>query len=255
MKQNTRSTPEELRNWSAWPASVGVLITTREGGVSAAPFDSLNLGAHVGDASEAVAENRRRFRAALGDGVRPMWLDQVHGTNVVVADEVDGPLPRADAAVTDAAGVACVVMTADCLPVLLTHRSGRVVGAAHAGWRGLCDGVVERTLDAMGCAAAEVVAYLGPAIGPEVFEVGPEVREKFLVTDRGARSCFEPSPWHPDQRYVADLYELCRRRLRAAGVIEVGGGAACTFREEERYFSYRRDGRTGRMASAIWRLE
>ena len=233
--------------WPA-PARVRTLVTTREGGVSLAPYASLNLGQHVGDDPAAVAENRARLRACLP--AEPFWLNQVHGIGVqeACADAPDVP-PDADAGFTRQPGVVCAVMTADCLPVLLTDRSGSVVAAAHAGWRGLCNGIIEATIARMAVPANDILAWLGPAIGPDAFEVGPEVRAAFMAHDPTAASAFAAIP---DGKYLADIYLLARQRLNACGVTDVHGGDACTVTERERYFSYRRDGRTGRMASLIW---
>lgn len=233
--------------WPA-PARVRTLVTTRDGGVSLAPYASLNLGQHVGDDPAAVAENRARLRACLP--AEPFWLNQVHGIGVqeACADAPDVP-PDADAGFTRQPGVVCAVMTADCLPVLLTDRSGSVVAAAHAGWRGLCNGIIEATIARMAVPASDILAWLGPAIGPDAFEVGPEVRAAFMAHDPTAASAFAAIP---DGKYLADIYLLARQRLNACGVTEVHGGDACTVTERERYFSYRRDGRTGRMASLIW---
>lgn len=233
--------------WPA-PARVRTLITTRDGGVSLAPYASLNLGQHVGDDPAAVAENRARLRACLP--AEPFWLNQVHGIGVqeACADAPDVP-SDADAGFTRQPGVVCAVMTADCLPVLLTDRSGSVVAAAHAGWRGLCNGIIEATIARMAVPASDILAWLGPAIGPDAFEVGPEVRAAFMAHDPTAASAFAAIP---DGKYLADIYLLARQRLNACGVTEVHGGDACTVTGRERYFSYRRDGRTGRMASLIW---
>ncbi len=233
--------------WPA-PARVRTLVTTRDGGVSLAPYASLNLGQHVGDDPAAVAENRARLRACLP--AEPFWLNQVHGIGVqeACADAPDVP-PDADAGFTRQPGVVCAVMTADCLPVLLTDRSGSVVAAAHAGWRGLCNGIIEATIARMAVPASDILAWLGPAIGPDAFEVGPEVRAAFMAHDPTAASAFAAIP---DGKYLADIYLLARQRLNACGVTDVHGGDACTVTERERYFSYRRDGRTGRMASLIW---
>ncbi len=233
--------------WPA-PARVRTLVTTRDGGVSLAPYASLNLGQHVGDDPAAVAENRARLRACLP--AEPFWLNQVHGIGVqeACADAPDVP-PDADAGFTRQPGVVCAVMTADCLPVLLTDRSGSVLAAAHAGWRGLCNGIIEATIARMAVPANDILAWLGPAIGPDAFEVGPEVRAAFMAHDPTAASAFAAIP---DGKYLADIYLLARQRLNACGVTDVHGGDACTVTERERYFSYRRDGRTGRMASLIW---
>ncbi|SCK25782.1 peptidoglycan editing factor PgeF [Vogesella sp. LIG4] len=234
----------------AWPLPVGVgsLITTRAGGVSPAPYHSLNLGDHVGDAAANVAANRATLRDHLP--AEPAWLEQVHGTVVVDAASVaPGSKPQADASFSRTPGTVCAIMTADCLPVLLADRAGTVVGAAHAGWRGLCGGVIEATVQAMNEPAANLVAYLGPAIGPDAFEVGPEVREAFLAHDIHAVEAFTPIE---DGKYLADIYQLARQRLAALGIAEVYGGDYCTVIDRARFFSYRRDRVTGRMASLIW---
>jgi YfiH family protein len=236
-----------------WPAPAGVfaLATTRRGGCSAPPFESLNLGHHVGDSDAAVAANRALLTRALPAGSRIQWLRQVHGKRVVEAGS-GGEYPEADGVWTRRPGLACAVLTADCLPVLLCDRAGAVVAAAHAGWRGLLAGVLEATVAAMSVEPAQIVAWLGPAIGPASFEVGPEVREQYLAASAtGAAqvaACFLPSA---GGRYLADLHALARLRLRGAGVEAVSGGGLCTFSDEQRFFSYRRDGRTGRMASLV----
>lgn len=240
--------PLEIPDWPA-PRGVRALQTTRLGGVSAGPWHSLNLGTHVGDDPAAVAANRARLRRALP--AEPLWLEQVHG--VVVAD-ADGDLapgvPTADAVVARGAGRVCAVMTADCLPLLFCDRAGSVVAAAHAGWRGLCAGVVEATLAAMRVPPAEVLVWLGPAIGPSAFEVGAEVRAAFVAADAAAAAAFAPQP---GGKWLADLWLLARQRLAACGVEAVFGGGQCTVASRGRYFSYRRDGITGRMATLIWR--
>lgn len=232
--------------WPA-PARVRALSTTRAGGFSETPYDSLNLGTHVGDLPARVAANRARLRHVVPS--EPRWLNQVHGIQVVDAAG-DGDVPDADASVSRTPGAVCVVMTADCLPVLLCDRAGSVVGAAHAGWRGLHGGVIEATVAAMRVAPGELIAWLGPAIGPKAFEVGDEVRAAFVVVDPGAEAAFQsagaPGKW------LADLYLLARRRLAALGVSAVFGGDFCTVAESGRFFSYRRDGTTGRMASLVW---
>jgi YfiH family protein len=233
-----------------WPAppNVQAWVTTRRGGVSRPPFTTLNLGDHVGDAPAAVAENRRWLAAALALPAAPRWLMQVHGRTVVAADRAaDGC--EADAAYSRGAAGVCAVLTADCLPVLFCDRGGTVVAAAHAGWRGLADGVLEATAARMGAAPADLLAWLGPAIGPDHFEVGDEVRAAFVAVDRGAADAFVPT--RPG-RWLADLYALARRRLAAVGVGQVFGGGLCTACDPERFYSFRRDGRTGRMASLIW---
>jgi len=239
-----------------WPAPAGVraLSTLRSGGVSAAPYASLNLGGHVGDAPEAVAENRRVLAAAAGLPSEPVWLAQVHGMEVVDLDAVghegiSGSPRPADAAFTRRTGRICAILTADCLPILLAADSGDLVAAAHAGWRGLASSVIEATVRALGVEPARLMAWLGPAIGPQHFEVGPEVREALLQGDLGAQDAFVPNA---RGRFMADLTVLARRRLAALGVSRVYGGGHCTFGDSERYFSHRRDGVTGRQATLIW---
>lgn len=233
-----------------WPAPVRVrgVSTTRRGGVSAPPYNRLNLAGHVGDDPTHVAENRRRLAAMLGYPVEPAWLEQVHGNQPVAAETVRAPV-AADAAWTRTPGQPCVVMTADCLPVLLCDRVGTVVAAVHGGWRGLARGVIATTVARMEIPPRELLAWLGPAIGPDAFEVGEEVRAAFLVLDAGNAGCFRPSP---AGRWLADIYVLARRQLRGLGVHEIYGGGCCTFSEPERFFSYRRENRTGRMATLIW---
>ncbi|MDX1561110.1 MAG: peptidoglycan editing factor PgeF [Marinobacter sp.] len=243
----TSELPLIVPDWPA-PSWVQAACTTRGGGISKPPWHSLNLGAHVGDKPEDVAKNRALLRQWAEPGARSFgWLKQVHGTSVALLPQA-GEV-AADASVTSQPGVVCAVMTADCLPVLFCDPAGRVA-AAHAGWRGLCDGVLERTVEHLGNPAG-VLAWLGPAIGPDQFEVGAEVREAFLLHDPQAAVAFVPSPRHSG-RYLADLYELARQRLAAAGVLQVYGGGFCTVTDRERFFSYRRDGQTGRMASLIY---
>lgn len=241
-------TPE----WFA-PAGVHSYCSERAGGVSLAPWDTLNLGDHVGDAPLAVAENRRRYAMELA--ARPVFLKQVHGRGVVrlAADTPDAS--EADACWTTERGVACTMMVADCLPVLLTDRAGEVVGAAHCGWRGLADGVLAALHEDMTQAGAgELLAWLGPCIGPEAFEVGPEVRAAFLAQDAQAGALFRP---HAEGKYLADLPGLARKRLAALGVRDVHGNdgsrAWCTVSNPSRFFSHRRDRVSGRFAASIWR--
>ncbi len=229
------------------PAAVRACTTTRSGGRSAPPFDSLNLGDHVDDDPRAVAANRVRLRAELDLPGEPLWLRQVHGTDVALAGHTAEPAV-ADAAVALEPGAVCAVLTADCLPVLFASRDGRRVAAAHAGWRGLAAGVLEAVVQRLGVPAAELLAWLGPAIGPARYEVGEEVFAAFRPVP-GATAAFRPSG---AGHWYADLYALARLRLRRLGLAGVYGGAHCTFDEPERFFSYRREGRTGRMASLIW---
>jgi len=234
-----------------WPAPPGVraISSTRIGGVSVAPYDSLNLGAHVGDLPEAVAENRRRLVAQAALPREPAWLDQVHGVRVLRLDADTPQGETADACWTGSAGVPCAVMTADCLPVLFCSRDGRHVAAAHAGWRGLVAGVLEATLAALPVPSGELLAWLGPAIGPAAFEVGEEVRAAFAAAAAEDAAHFTPD----GERWRADLFGLARARLRRGGVGAVYGGGSCTHAQPSRFFSHRRDGRSGRMASLIWR--
>ncbi len=236
-------------DWPA-PAGVGALATTRIGGASVAPWDSLNLGDHVGDDGTAVAANRRQLASLIGEDIRCQWLTQVHGTGVVVAGKADQN-SEADAAVSSASGHACLVMTADCLPVLFCDRAGTRVGAAHAGWRGLAGGVLEATVQALDCPPEQLMCWLGPAIGPDAFEVGDEVREQFCTADKRAAAAFRPRAEQPG-KWLADLPLLARQRLQKLGVTAIYGGKYCTFSDSERFFSYRRDGVTGRMASLVW---
>ncbi len=234
-------------DWPA-PAAVRSCVTTRHGGVSRPPWDSFNLGAHVGDAPAAVAANRHRLRRIAGLPAEPAWLDQTHGAEVVEAGDWAEP-PAADASVSHRTGVVCAVMTADCLPVLFCAVNGAEVAVAHAGWRGLAGGVLEATLAAMATPNGEIMAWLGPAIGPRAFEVGDEVRQRFVAADGDAAGAFVA---HRPGRWLADIYALARRRLRKAGVTHLFGGDRCTYTERDLFFSYRRDGTTGRMASLIW---
>lgn len=231
-------------DWPA-PARVKACITTRNGGISAAPFDRFNLGEHVEDDPVAVTTNRQRLISQLG--CKPAWLRQVHGVTVVPAEP--DKLLEADASWTATPGVACTVMTADCLPVLFCDRAGSRVAAAHAGWRGLAGGVLEATLDALAVAPEEVLVWLGPAIGPHAFEVGAEVREAFMAVHPQAAEAFAVSV-NPG-RYMADIYRLAGIRLAARGVTAVYGGGFCTY-SDPRFYSYRRAARTGRFASLIW---
>jgi YfiH family protein len=246
-----------------WPAPAGVraVSTFRSGGVSVAPYASLNLGAHVGDLPEAVAENRRRLEAAAGLPAEPVWLAQVHGTRVVDLDTAGGRqgagdlagsagrLGPADACFARQSGRVCAILTADCLPILLAADSGDLVAAAHAGWRGLAGGVIEATVKALRVAPGKLMAWLGPAIGPRHFEVGPEVREVLLAGDPDADSAFTANA---RGRFMADLSALAHRRLAVLGVRRVYGGGQCTYADAHRYFSHRRDGVTGRQATLIW---
>ncbi len=238
-------------DWQA-PGGVRAFATTRHGGVSMGARATMNLGRSLGDDASALAENRRRLESFLP--AAPTWLTQVHGADVAVltASSPRAPSPVADAAVTRDPDVICAVLTADCLPVLLADRGGNAVGIAHAGWRGLAAGVLEATLTALGelgVGPEDTVAWLGPAIGPDRFEVGADVRDRFCANDPAAEASFapqRPGKWH------ADLFALARARLARAGVSHVTGGGHCTHSDAARFFSYRRERDTGRMATAIW---
>ena len=246
-------------DWPDLPAGVGALATTRKGGVSAAPWGDgaggggLNLGRHVDDVPESVQENRARLRALLPG--EPAWIAQVHGADVVDASLVrpGAPVQTGDASVAAGAGIVCAILTADCLPVLFADLDGKVVGAAHAGWRGLAGGVLGATVAAMRAAGAgEITAWLGPAIGPDAFEVGGDVRDAFEAALPGAAAdAFRAYPGR-EGKYLADIYLLARRMLARDGVTRVHGGERCTFSEATQFYSYRRDRVTGRQASLIW---
>lgn len=256
MPQRQPRPPEDwiVPDWPA-PAGVSALITTRNGGVStgvwrggAAGSGGMNLGSHCGDKPQAVAQNRSLLQQYLP--VEPCWLKQVHGRNVVDLDAPDlTAVPEADAARTRRRGVICAVLMADCMPVLLCDRHATVVAAAHAGWRGLAFGVLEATIASMAVAPDQIMAFLGPAIGPQAFEVGSDVRTAFMDADPATSDAFHatrPGKW------LADLPALARRKLHALGVQSVSGGDRCTVSEAEHFYSYRRDGETGRMAGMIW---
>ena len=237
-------------HWQA-PPHVKAAVTTRQGGVSVPPYDSLNMGLHSGDQRESVLTNCRRVVDQLQLPAEPRWLKQVHG--IVVADAADptssSPI-EADAAWTDRSGGVCAVLTADCLPVLFCDRAGTRIAAAHAGWRGLVGGVLTATVQAMGADPAELLVWLGPAIGPDVFEVGDEVRQVFIERDPDNQQYFMPSP---AGRWLADLYGLAGRELAGLGIAAISGGGFCTYTDRDRFYSYRRDGAaSGRMASLIW---
>ena len=228
------------------PANVRALQTTRAGGISQAPYDSLNLGMHVNDAPLDVAANRQRLNRYVP--TEPVWLNQVHGIEVVDASTASC-VPDADAAFARTRHTVCAVMTADCLPVLLCDRAGTIVAAAHAGWRSLLDGVIETTVQVMNKPGDELLAWLGPAIGPDAFEVGDEVRAAFIERDAKAEQAFKPAA---SGKWLGDIFLLGRQRLANAGVTAVYGGDLCTYHDAGRFFSFRRDEATGRMASLIW---
>lgn len=236
----------------AW-AGVNYFCTTRAGGVGVAPHDTFNLGRRAGDDPDTVAENRRRLRAALP--AEPLWLRQVHGSEVVDADVAGLPdEPALDASVTAQPGRVLAVMVADCLPVVMADAGGRVLGAAHAGWRGLSGGVLEHTLAAMRAKAPQATAWrawIGPGIGPDAFEVGRDVLDAFMADDSAAERYFRARPGVPG-KWLADLAGLAQLRLRRAGVQDISLSGRCTVTDAERFFSYRRDGETGRMALLAW---
>ncbi len=231
-----------------WPApdNVKALQTTRNGGVSAAPYHSLNLGSHVGDAPLAVAHNRQLLSTLLPS--EPVWLEQVHGIVVANADTADCR-PRADACIATRAGTVCAVMTADCLPVLLCDVDGSVVCAVHAGWRGLCNGVLEQAVRSMNVAPQNLLAWLGPAIGPKAFEVGDDVHLAFSARHSQAAAAFMPKL---PGKWLADVYQLARLRLESLNVKNIYGGGWCTYSDSQRFYSFRRNGSTGRMGTFIW---
>ena len=238
----------EMPAWGA-PANVGAVMTLRGGGVSEGPYASLNLGGRCGDDPGHVAANRRRLREHLSLPGEPRWLRQVHGARVVAAHDAAPDTEQADASWTDRPGVVCAILAADCMPVLLCDRAGRVVAAAHAGWRGLAAGVLEATVAALPVDPGQLLAWRGPAIGPGRFEVGAEVRDAFCDIDTAAAAAFRPGA---SGKYLADLYALARQRLLRVGVSEVSGGGQCTVSEPARFFSFRRDSVTGRMAALAW---
>jgi YfiH family protein len=244
-------------HWPA-PATIHSLVTTRQGGVSSSPYDSLNLGDHVGDQPSQVIANRQTLRNQIP--TEPIWLKQTHGIEVSTPDSrshhASNPVV-ADAAVTNIPDEVLVIMSADCLPVLFSNADGTVIGAAHAGWRGLCDGILESTVSeilmlANQSSAQDLIAWMGPAIGPESFEVGEDVVGRFQETGlHDLQKCFLPIANKPG-KYLADIYQLARDRLKKVGVNAIFGGDLCTVTDGERFFSYRRDGVTGRFASLIW---
>jgi YfiH family protein len=234
--------------WAA-PAAVHAITTTRRGGVSTGPYASLNLADHVGDDLVAVRRNRSLLCDKAKVPAEPTWLNQVHGCAVYDHGAAAHSSWDADASVAFGPGVVCAVMTADCLPVLLCDDLGTVVAAAHAGWRGLAAGVIEATVQRMGRPADRLRAWLGPAIGPQHFEVGDEVRARFCAIDADAAVAFRP---YVEERWLADLALLARQRLQRLGVAMVSSCGHCTFADRDRFFSYRRDGVSGRMASLIW---
>mgnify|MGYP006188921811 CR=1 FL=1 len=249
------SIPSSMNDWIIpdWPApgNVKALFTTRNGGVGSGPYASLNLGDHVGDDPLTVKQNRALLRRFLP--AEPEWLKQVHGIKSVDLDEHDCASPlEGDAAFSRRPGGICAVLVADCLPVLLCDRAGTVVSVIHAGWRGMSEGVIEHTISAIGTLSSPLMAWLGPAIGPDHFEIGEEVRKAFIERDETSALAFISRGRDNHGKWLADLFLLARQRLTDAGVTEIYGGGECTFSDPSRFFSYRRDGKTGRMAGLIW---
>lgn len=234
-------------DWPA-PTRIRAFTTTRAGGVSDGPYGSLNLADHVGDDVRRVRANRDRLRQAADLPVEPLWLNQAHGIEVVDA-AVAAPSATADGGFASVAGTVCAVLTADCLPVFLCDRRGTTVAALHAGWRGLAAGIIEAGIARMGIPGKALLAWLGPAIGPAAFEVGDDVREAFVRVDADSARAFVANP---RGRWLADIYQLARRRLECQGVTAIYGGEYCTVAQADLFYSYRRDGATGRMASLIW---
>lgn len=242
-------------DWVGAPDTIGALSTTRKGGVSHPPYDDgaggggLNLGVHVADQWADVQKNRVLLRALLP--AEPAWLSQIHGVKVVDAANAEG-VPDADASIATQPGIVCVVQTADCLPILFCDVAGTVVGAVHAGWRGLANGIVENTIVGMrNAGAGEILAWMGPAIGPQKFEVGLDVVSTFVTHDASSIDAFKSIAGQTG-KYLANIYLLARQRLKKIGVEKIYGGGLCTFSDNQRFYSYRRDGVTGRMASLIW---
>jgi len=237
-------------DWHA-PENIVACTTTRRGGFSQGSWGEMNLASHVGDDPDHVRQNRSLLEDSLQLPSPPVWLEQVHGCEVAVADEQDAAI-SCDASTTRRPGVVCAVLTADCLPLLLCKHDGSQVAAVHAGWRGLAAGIIEQTILQMGCPDEQLLAWLGPAIGPRAFEVGSEVRDTFLAHEQQAQEAFR---YQDNGKWLCDIYLLARQRLIGLGVNHIGGGDLCTYTGAERFYSYRRDGATGRMASLIWMTE
>ena len=239
-------------NWleADWPAPIFIKAgtTLRDGGESGAPYDSFNLATHVGDELAAVHQNRARLIQSLALPSEPHWLEQTHSTTAVLLPS-ENRILKADAVYTSKTNVVCAVMTADCLPLLITDKEGSCIAAIHAGWRGLCDGIIEATIKKLSVEPESLLVWLGPAIGADVYEVGKEVYDAFIVSDPKAKQAFTATT---EKHWLLDLYYMARLRLNNIGVNQIYGGTHCTHSEEEQFFSYRRDGVTGRMASLIW---
>lgn len=239
-------------NWNI-PPHIHAFTTVRTGGVSQPPFDSFNLGDHVNDNPEHVATNRALLVENFHLPQAPLFLTQTHSTKVIRLPYEGTPL-EADAVYTNQPNQVCLVMTADCLPVLFVSQDGKEIAAAHAGWRGLCDGVLEATVAEFECEPSQISAWLGPAIGPKAFQVESEVIEQFCAFDAQAKDAFiEDSS--ASGKFLGNLYQIAKQRLNKLGIVNISGGEYCTYTEKERFFSYRRDKQTGRMATLIWRSE
>jgi len=248
---NETSLPPEwlTPNWDA-PKNIKAIMTTRQGGFSQAPFDSMNLGDHVDDDLATVTKNRARLKQKLCLPNEPLWLTQVHGVTIANADQQYNANVEADAAVAHKVGSVCAVMTADCLPVLFCNSQGTAIAAVHAGWRGLQAGILEHTAKSLNCPTEEIMAWFGAAIGAAHFEVGSEVRDAFISAQAKAHNAFVPST--NKDKWFADIYLLARLRLEAIGVKNISGGEYCSYADERRFYSYRREAKTGRMVSLIW---
>ena len=236
-------------DWQA-PKNIKALMTVRTGGVSLPPFDSFNLGDHVCDDPKAVQQNRSLLVDKFDLPHQPFFLIQTHSTKVIELP-FTGSNVEADAVYTQQANQVCLVMTADCLPVLFFNKEGTEVAAAHAGWRGLCDGILEETVSKFKCPTSDIIAWLGPAIGPTAFQVGEEIIEQFCAFDSNAKLAFTPD-LTTSGKFLGNLYQLATQRLNKLGITEISGGGHCTYTEQDKFFSYRRDKKTGRMASLIW---
>tara|TARA_B100000686_G_scaffold352622_1_gene455277 strand:+ start:2042 stop:2779 length:738 start_codon:yes stop_codon:yes gene_type:complete len=235
-------------NWPA-PANIQALFTTRIGGISQGPYESFNLGAHVGDKISAVNHNRSKLFESLPS--EPKWLNQIHGSKPIWVDKHTNSF-KGDAALSKTKNIVCAVLTADCLPIFLCDETGTVVGIAHAGWRGLISGVIEKTIAEMRKECSYIIAYLGPAIGPNYFEIGEEVRNSFIKQDKISTSAFIPRSGSNKRKWLANIFLLAHQRLIKAGVTKIYSHEECTYSNSDKFFSYRRDGNTGRMAGLIW---
>ena len=233
-----------------WPAppNVKAYSTTRIGGVSQGPYSSLNLAHHVDDNPDHVKENREIIKNTIPLPDQPHWLTQIHSNRVLLADNVQKYAPG-DGTYTHTPNVVCAVLAADCLPILICNHHGTAVAALHGGWRGLADGIIENGIRAMGIPEHQLMAWLGPAIGPKYFEVGPEVKDRFVAMDPNTTKAFTATN---SGKYLANIYLIAQVRLNHFGIREIYGGNYCTYSEQERFYSYRRDGATGRMASMIY---